>query len=145
MGSKVEQAVSYFQEGFSCSQSILASYCIEFGLNESIALKLATGFGGGMGRLGKTCGAVSGALMVIGLKYGRDKIEDNSSKEKTYTIVQKFIKKFIKLNKSISCNELLDCDIYTLEGLNSAKEKNLFSTLCPDFVRTSAEIIEKLL
>jgi len=145
MGSKVEQAVSYFQEGFNCSQSILASYCTEFGLNQSIALKLATGFGGGMGRLGKTCGAVSGALMVIGLKYGRDKIEDNTSKEKTYTIVQKFINKFIKLNKSISCNELLDCDINTLEGLNSAKEKNLFSTLCPDFVRTSAEIIEKLL
>ena len=145
MGSKVEQAVSYFQEGFNCSQSILASYCIEFGLNESIALKLATGFGGGIGRLGKTCGAVSGALMVIGLKYGRDKIEDNASKEKTYTLVQKFINKFIKLNQSISCNELLDCDINTLEGLNSAKEKNLFSTLCPDFVRTSAEIIEKLL
>lgn len=145
MDSKVEQAVSYFQDGFNCSQSILASYCTEFGLNQSIALKLATGFGGGMGRLGKTCGAVSGALMVIGLKYGRDKIEDNTSKEKTYTIVQKFINKFIKLNKSISCNELLDCDINTLEGLNSAKEKNLFSTLCPDFVRTSAEIIEKLL
>ena len=145
MGSKVEQAVSYFQKGFNCSQSILASYCTEFGLNQSIALKLATGFGGGMGRLGKTCGAVSGALMVIGLKYGRDKIEDNTLKEKTYTIVQKFINKFIKLNKSISCNELLDCDISTLEGLNSAKEKNLFSTLCPDFVRTSAEIIEKLL
>ncbi len=144
MGSKVEQAVSYFQEGFNCSQSILASYCIEFGLNESIALKLATGFGGGIGRLGKTCGAVSGALMVIGLKYGRDKIEDNASKEKTYTLVQKFINKFIKLNKSISCNELLDCDINTLEGLSSAKEKNVFSTLCPDFVRTSAEIIEKL-
>ena len=145
MDSKVEQAVSYFQDGFNCSQSILASYCTEFGLNQSIALKLATSFGGGMGRLGKTCGAVSGALMVIGLKYGRDKIEDNTSKEKTYTIVQKFINKFIKLNKSISCNELLDCDINTLEGLNSAKEKNLFSTLCPDFVRTSAEIIEKLL
>jgi len=145
MGSKVEQAVSYFQDGFNCSQSILASYCTEFGLNQNIALKLATGFGGGMGRLGKTCGAVSGALMVIGLKYGRDKIEDNTLKEKTYTIVQKFINKFIKLNKSISCNELLDCNINTLDGLNSAKEKNLFSTLCPDFVRTSAEIIEKLL
>ena len=145
MGSKVEQAVSYFQKGFSCSQSIVASYCTEFGLNERIALKLATGFGGGMGRLGKTCGAVTGALMVIGLKYGRDKIEEEALKEKTYTLVQKFINKFINLNKAISCNELLECDISTLEGLNSAKEKNLFSTLCPNFVRTSAELLEKIL
>ena len=143
--SRVEQAVSCFHDGLNCSQSILSSFSDEFGLNRDIALKLAIGFGGGMGRLGKTCGAVTGALMVIGLKYGNASIEDNAAKEKTYGLVQKYIKKFTKINGSIICNDLLNSDISTLEGLNSANEKNLFTTLCPNFVRTSAEILEKIL
>ncbi len=143
--SRVEQAVSCFQDGFNCSQSILSTFSVEFGLNRDIALKLATGFGGGMGRLGKTCGAVTGALMVIGLKYGTASIEDDAAAEKTSSLVQKFIKEFTEINGSSTCDDLLDCDISTPEGLNTAKEKNLFTTLCPNFVRTSAEILEKIL
>ena len=143
--SRVEQAVSYFKDGFNCSQSIFSCFSVEYGLSRDNALKLATGFGGGMGRLGKTCGAVTGALMVIGLKYGKVSIEDDTAAGKTYRLVQKFIKKFTEINGSITCNDLLDCDISTLEGLNSANEKNLFTTLCPNFVRTSAEILEKIL
>ncbi len=143
--SIVEQAVSCFQNGFNCSQSILSTFSVEFGLNRDIALKLATGFGGGMGRLGKTCGAVTGALMVIGLKYGTASIEDDAAAENTYRLVQKFIKEFTEINGSDTCHDLLDCDISTLEGRNSANEKNLFTTLCPNFVRTSAEILEKIL
>ncbi|KKM98953.1 hypothetical protein LCGC14_1152710 [marine sediment metagenome] len=143
--SRVEQAVSYFKDGFNCSQSIFSCFSVEYGLSRDNALKLATGFGGGMGRLGKTCGAVTGALMVIGLKYGKVSIEDDTAAGKTYRLVQKVIKKFTEINGSITCNDLLDCDISTLEGLNSANEKNLFTTLCPNFVRTSAEILEKIL
>lgn len=143
--SRVEQAVSCFQDGFNCSQSILSTFSVEFGLNRDIALKLATGIGGGTGLLGKTCGAVTGALMVIGLKYGKDSIEDDAAAEKTSSLVQKFIKEFTEINGSSTCDDLLDCDISTPEGLNTAKEKNLFTTLCPNFVRTSAEILEKIL
>ncbi len=143
--SRIEQAVSNFKDGFNCSQSILSTFSVEFGLNRDIALKLATGFGGGMGLLGKTCGAVTGALMVIGLKYGTASIEDKAAVEKTYGLVQKFIKEFTDINGSSSCHDLLDCDISTPEGINSAMEKNLFTTLCPNFVRTSAEILEKIL
>ncbi len=143
--SRVEQAVSCFQDGFNCSQSILSSFSVEFGLNRDIALKLATGTGGGTGLLGKTCGAVTGALMVIGLKYGKDSIEDDAAAEKTSSLVQKFVKEFTEINGSSTCDDLLDCDISTPEGLNSASENNLFTTLCPNFIRTSAEILEKIL
>ncbi len=143
--SRVKKAVSYFAEGFSCSQSILASYCPEFGLDRELALKIATGFGGGMGRLGDTCGAVSGAIMIIGLKYGSFKIGDMESKEKTYGLVRKYMDDFIRVNGSTKCNKLLDCDISTPDGMRHGYENNLFKTLCPDFVKSSAEILEKLL
>jgi C_GCAxxG_C_C family probable redox protein len=97
-----------------------------------------------MGRYGKTCGAVTGAIMAIGLKYGRSKIEDVESKEKTYGLVRDYIDKFIKINGSITCNKLLDCDINTPEGLRHAVDNNLFKTVCPDFVRSSAEILEQI-
>ncbi len=143
--SKVEEAVSCFVEGFSCSQAILSTYCTEFGLDREKALKIATGFGGGMGRLGRTCGTVTGAIMVIGLKYGITKIEDIGSKEKTYELVREYVDSFKNINNSTICNKLLDCDINTPEGMRRANDNNLFKTLCPDFVRSSAEILEKLL
>lgn len=143
--SRIEKANSYFADGFSCSQAILATYATDYGLDEKIALKMATGFGGGMGRLGKTCGAVSGAIMVIGLKYGRSKIDDVESKDKTYELVQIFMEKFAKINGSTACSKLLNCDINTMEGIRYAQENNLFKTLCPDFVKSSAEILEEIL
>ncbi|MBY8984684.1 MAG: C_GCAxxG_C_C family protein [Candidatus Lokiarchaeota archaeon] len=143
--ARVEKAVSCFGDGFSCSQAIISTYGIDFGLGRELALKMATGFGGGMGGLGGTCGAVTGAIMVIGLKYGRTKIEDMDSKEKTYRIVKDYMDNFISINGSTTCNKLLDCDVNTPEGKRHAIENNLFKTLCPDFVRSSAEILEKLL
>ncbi len=143
--SKVEQAGSCFKDGFSCSQAILSTYGSEFRLEREIALKIATGFGGGIGRLGKTCGVISGAVMVIGLKYGNFKKGDNQTKEKTYEHVREFINRFETLNGSIVCNELLDCDINTPEGLKNAINKKVFKTICPNLVRTASEILEEIL
>ena len=98
-----------------------------------------------MGRLGETCGAVTGALMVIGLKYGMVRSDDIIAKEKTYKFAREFLDKFKSLNGTIKCRELLNCDISTPEGMNFAKEKNLFATICPKMVRNSAEILENLL
>ncbi|UCD85357.1 MAG: C_GCAxxG_C_C family protein, partial [Deltaproteobacteria bacterium] len=80
--SKVKSAVSCFKEGFSCSQVLLSTYGTDFGLDRETALKVAGAFGGGMGRMGEVCGAVTGAFMVIGLKHGMVKGEDNKAKEK---------------------------------------------------------------
>lgn len=142
---KVEQAVSCFKEGFSCTQAMLSTYGIEFGLDRETALKVAGAFGGGMGRMGETCGAVTGAFMVIGLKYGNTRAEDMQAKKKTYSLVKEFVDRFKSCNGSIVCRELLGCDISTPEGMELAKEKNLFATLCPKLVSDAAEIIEQIL
>lgn len=142
---RVERAVSCFKEGFSCSQAILSSYGEQFGLNRELALKVSGAFGGGMARMGETCGAVTGAFMVIGLKYGKTKVEDEQAKERAYSLVREFVDRFKSRNGSIVCRELLGCDISTPEGSDLAKEKNLFATLCPKFVQDAAEIIEQIL
>lgn len=97
--NKVEQAVSSFKEGFSCSQAVFSTYSMELGLDRETALKVAAPFGVGMGRMGETCGAVTSAFMVLGLKYGRIKAEDEETKEKTYDLVREFVKRFESRNK----------------------------------------------
>ncbi|MDR0496836.1 MAG: C-GCAxxG-C-C family protein, partial [Treponema sp.] len=97
--SKVKEAIDCFNNGFNCSQAILSTYCEEFGLDKNTALKIACGLGGGMGRLQETCGAVSGAYLLIGLIHGKGIKEDDTAKEKTYTLVREFAKKFEERNK----------------------------------------------
>jgi len=143
--NKVDEAMSSFREGFNCSQSILSTYCSEFGLDRKIALKLSTGFGSGMGGLAKICGAVSGSFMVIGLKYGRAKIEDIEAKERTYNKVQDFVKQFENIYGSIICKELIGCDISTQEGKKIAQDQNLFKEKCPKFVKEATKILEHIL
>lgn len=143
--SKAEMAVEYFTKGFLCSQALLSTYGTQFGLDSEIALKLATAFGGGMGRRGETCGAVTGAFMVIGLKYGKTAAEDRQSQEKTYSLVKEFVDRFKSRNGSIVCRELLGCDIGTPEGYEIAKQKMVFRTVCPKYVRDAAETLEQIL
>ena len=140
-----ERAVSCFKETFSCSQAILSTYGPELGLEKETALKVAGAFGGGMARMGEVCGAVTGAFIVIGLKHGKIKVEDEEAKEKTYLIVREFVERFKSRNGSIKCRELLGYDISTLEGIKLIKEKKLFYTICVKYVRDAAEIIEELL
>lgn len=143
--TRTERAVLCFKEGFSCSQAIFSTYGEIFGLDREMALRIAGGFGGGMGRMGGTCGAVTGAFMVIGLKYGMTNEADKEAKEKTYALVKEFAEQFQARNGSIICNELLGYDISTPEGLKAIHENNLFKTLCPKLVQDSAEILEELL
>ena len=143
--NKVESAVSSFNNGFNCCQSVLLAYCQELGLDSQVASKLSTGFGGGMGRMAGVCGAVTGAFMVLGLKYGKMRAEDNEPKQKTYKLIRKFAEKFEARNDSIACKDILGYDISTPQGLRAAREEVLFSKLCPKFVQDAAEILEEML
>ena len=143
--SDIEKAVSCFNEGFMCSQAVLSAYAEQFGLDREAALKVSAAFGGGMGRMGETCGAVTGAFMVIGLKYGRTAVEDRESHEKTTGLVREFVDGFKSINGSIVCRELLGCDLSTQDGLKTFVDKKLRDTLCTKFVRDAAQIIEQLL
>ena len=104
--SRVEQAVERFEAGFNCSQAVVGSYCEGFGLDRETAFKVATGFGGGM-RMGETCGAVTGAFMVLGLKYGNATAEDKKAKGKTYEKVVEYTSRFKARNGSVMCRNCL--------------------------------------
>ncbi len=139
MSSKANESVGMFKNGFLCSQSVFAALSDEYGLDKNFALRIGNGFGAGIARKQNICGAVSGAIMLIGLKYGKTKADDTIAHEKTYEIVNQFCDEFEKRNKSIICKEILGCDIA------AAGEKGLFSTVCAKCVRDATEIVEKLL
>ncbi len=142
--NRVETAVSRFAAGFNCSQAVFSAYSERFGLDEKTALKIAAGFGGGMGRMAETCGAVTGALMVLGLKYGGTS-PDRQAKELAYERVRTFADRFKACHGSLACRDLLGCDLSTAEGQEAARQNNLFATMCPKFVRDAAEILEEML
>ena len=141
--NKVKKAVEQFEKGFNCSQAILSTYCEQFGLDYDTALRIATGFGGGM-HINGTCGAVTGAVMVIGLKYGNTE-QNKDAKENIYRKVVQYSRKFSDQHGSTQCHELLGCDITTRVGLEIAREKGVFSVICPKLVKSAAEILEGML
>jgi C_GCAxxG_C_C family probable redox protein len=138
---EIDIAVDYFESGYSCAQAILTAFGEMFGLDNGIAIKIAGAFGAGMSYSGQTCGAVSGALMVIGLKYGAT----GEDKQLTYEIARDFIRRFTARNGTISCTELLGYDLGIPEQLEAARGKGLFSTRCNKFVQDSAAILMEML
>lgn len=144
MSDRVDRAVSAFDAGFNCSQAVLSSYADLFDMDLATSNRIACGFGGGMGRLQQVCGAVSGAMMIAGLKHGKTRPDDTDPLERTYAIVQLIVERFKEKHGTISCRELLQCDISTAEGRRQAKANNLFSTICAGCVRDSASIVEDI-
>ena len=142
--SRVETAVSRFKEGCNCSQAILATYGEGLGLSKETALRLACGFGGGM-RRAETCGAVTGALMVLGLRHGPTSCPGQPQKNETYAQVQAFHARFAERQGTVMCRDLLGCDISTPDGQQKAQAEQLFKTICPEAVKVAAEILEEML
>ena len=142
---KTEQALANFDQAYNCAQAVLATFAPDLGLDRETALKIASGFGAGMGRSGRTCGAVSGALMVIGLKFGYTDNTDYETKDRCYEIARQFITRFTDLHGTVECSQLLGCDVSTAEGMETAQEQDLFATLCPKLVQDAVRIVERLL
>jgi C_GCAxxG_C_C family probable redox protein len=144
MNNREEKALKNFRSGYNCSQAVLAAYTEEMALNEKTVLTLASGFGGGMGRLQGTCGAVTGAYLVMGNICGR-KYEDNiARKEAVYALVQKFSARFTELNGSTDCISLLKTEIRTAEGHDNAKKNHLFETVCEKCIKDALTIVKEL-
>jgi len=140
--NKIEKAVECFNKGFNCSQAIFSVYGENFGINNEMAYKIASGFGAGMGRLCETCGAVTGAYMVIGLIHGHTSPNINNDKEKTYTLIQEFTRRFKERNLSIKCEDLLGTHLLTGDKEKAVQQVKI---ICPKMVRDAAEILEQLL
>lgn len=145
MSERRDRALETFAKGFSCSQAVLASHSEDYGLDAEMALRVAGAFGGGMGHIGETCGAVTGALMLIGLKYGKTREDDAEAKERTYAAVKEYTDAFKKEHGSIRCKDLIDYDISVKEELVAAREAGVFKTRCPLLIGDSIELVEKLL
>ena len=143
--NRVDAAVACFEKGFTCSQAVLSSFGPELGLSTELSLRIGSGFGGGMARMGRTCGAVTGAIMVLGLKYGKTDPDDEETHERAYDRIGQFMRMFTMRHESTVCRELLGCDISTTAGREKARERGLFTTLCPSLVRDAAEILEDIL
>lgn len=138
---KSELAIENFKT-MNCAQSVLLSHAEELKLDRTTALRIALGFGGGMA-MGETCGAVTGAYMILGLKANFEGKTIQEVKTETTAAVRRFNELFTARHGSLQCKKLLGVDISTPEGAAEANSKGLFDSVCPVLVGSSAEILEK--
>ncbi len=145
MMTNTERALFLFRNGNNCAQAVFSTFGPLLGLDEDTCLKVACPFGGGIARFGNVCGAVTGALMVIGLCHGKGVDGDEACKKRLYELVRNFIEQFSQRHETIICRELIGLDISRPEEYERAKKEGIFSQYCESYVISSAEILEKML
>jgi len=139
-----EIALRKFEEGYHCAQSVTYAFAGDVQIDKNLLMTASTGFGAGFSRKQEVCGAVSGAVIILGAKYGRNDNDPESKTEKTYSEVQKFIDEFTKEKGSIICSELLQgCNLLTEEGQKVFEEKNMLREICFKCVETTCTILQK--
>jgi C_GCAxxG_C_C family probable redox protein len=143
--SRAIEAKRQFEKGFACAPAVLSTYSEQYGLDKTLALKIACGFAGGIGRMGRTCGAVTGGVMVIGLKHGQASLADEGSEQETHKLVREFIERFTALHGSTVCRELIGYDLSDAGELELARKSGVFRDKCPGFVYDAAHILEDIL
>jgi C_GCAxxG_C_C family probable redox protein len=146
MKTKGDIAVAKFLEGYNCAQAVFYSFCDDLQFEKNTALKMACGFGAGMGRKQEVCGAVTGGIIVIGAKYGRGEKDDRRATELTYTKTRELMDRFAKNHGTFICRALLHgCDLTTEEGQKYFKENDILNKICTPCVQSVIEILEDIL
>jgi len=143
--NRPERADQLFQQGYTCAQSVACTFAEDLGADRGLTLRLSTGFGGGMGHTSNTCGALTGAVIALGLAFGMEDSTDQAAKQKTYALAAEAVRRFRERTGAIGCTELLGFDLGIPEQLQTARDRDLFKTQCPGYVRTAAGIVEELL
>ncbi len=141
--NRVEEVISCFKQ-YNCAQAIFSVYGQNLGFDRDTCLKITSVFSGGINRMGDVCGAVTGALMAIGLKHGDVRPLRELKLRVADDIADEFIKKFKDRNVTIICRDLIDHDLLTAEDVDHAFKTGAFNN-CPKFVKDAAEILEKIL
>lgn len=142
-----ENAAKHHLEGYNCAESLLLTFLDEWeeyfrlGINSSAA----TAFGGGIGRMGNMCGALSGALIVIGLAIGRTDSKDDESKQRAYAAARDLLQRFKEKWGTLLCRELTGCDLSTQEGLNKFKELNVRQLKCGPILEETTKIVAAII
>lgn len=143
MSIKKEKATQYFKEGYNCSQAVVLAFSEELGRDCSAAMRMASAFGGGMGRLREVCGAVSGMMLVLGFLFGQEKAMDVKVKGELYARVQEVAKNYEKENGSIVCRELLGLNQKREQPIPEERTERYYKKRpCPELVGCAAEILE---
>ncbi len=144
--TKSEQAISKFMGGYNCAQSVFYAFCEDLGVDQDTSLKMACGFGAGMGRKGEVCGAVTGGIMALGVKYGRGEKEDRAVTDAAYVKVRELMDQFASRNGTCICRQLLNgCDLTTEDGQKYFKENDLLNKSCKPCVQSAVEILETMM
>jgi len=145
--SKADDAINTFISGFNCSQAVLSAFSADYGLDTEMAYRVGAAFGGGIGHLGETCGALTGAVLVIGLHYGMTVNDGSQSNRKAYDKVLELAAEFKARNRTIKCRELLGFDIDNREAFHAALKKGgpqSPQVVCPKAVRDAVDIVAAL-
>jgi C_GCAxxG_C_C family probable redox protein len=145
MSQRSNEALERFKGGYFCSQAVLSVFCEDLGMDPLTALKASSGFGGGMGRMGEVCGAVTGAYMALGLHDWKATGPSMDEKNKVSERVRAFTTAFKKRHGSIVCKDLIGCDLSTPQGYKEATDKGVFVTLCRPVVEDAVKILEGML
>jgi C_GCAxxG_C_C family probable redox protein len=144
MTTAADHAVELFKSGHNCAQAVLTC-CGGDRIDRNTALAVAGAFGGGIGSTGHVCGAISGAVMVIGLHHPRLDPANDEPKQATRRLTRELMTRFKARNGSILCRDLLGYDLSKPEDARRAEELKLYRTICPKLVRDAAEILEEIL
>jgi C_GCAxxG_C_C family probable redox protein len=139
-----DEIVRYFKGGIDCSQVVLMQWATELGYDEEEAARMAAAFGGGMFN-GDTCGAVSGAMIVIGLEYGHFELDDPESKTNLMEKVDTFLKKFMERRGTTICRELTKYDFSQEGELEKAIASGILFEFCPYLVLDALEILDEIM
>ena len=144
MNNYSEKVVENFKTGYNCAQSVFLAFAKDCGVEDDTALKLASSFGGGMGRLREVCGAVTAMFAIAGLKKGYISVNNDDAKAEHYKLIQKLAEDFKVQHKTIICRELLGLPDGESDPTPSKRNEEYYQDRpCENFIRTAAIIIEK--
>ncbi len=144
MDNYSEKAVNSFRNGYNCAQSVLLTFAGKIGLTDDEALRLASSFGGGMGRLREVCGAVSAMFMIAGFLKGYTEPDNDIAKANHYKLIQDLATEFKSKYGTIICRELLGLDGTEFSPVPSARTEEYYKERpCEEFIRCVAMIVEE--
>ena len=142
--NQTESAAEKFLGGYNCAQSVLFALADRNNISDDVLLKISTGFGGGMAREQEVCGAVTGGIMALGLRFGRGVSDEKINTDTTYVNTRKLIAEFKQLYGSIICKEILDgIDLQTEDGQKKMREENFAEKKCLNCVKSVVEIYKQ--
>lgn len=145
MKNRIDIAMQHFEQGFSCAQSAFAAFAAENGLDEITAMNLTSGLGAGFGRQQEVCGAVSGAVLALGLCCGRKADDGRAVKEEAYALTSEFMQRFQAAHGSCRCLELLDgLDLKAAGAHERMVSEGLRERVCAVCVRDAVRLVEEL-